>query len=71
MPKAAEAPSEIIDLMDDFDHAIEAAMAAKKSAPDNLLAAQTLAVSLILKKQVMSRSDAEELVPRAFKYLEK
>ncbi len=67
--QSAPVTSSPTDLLDEFDYAIDAAEQAKKSIPHDKKAAMVMAVNLLLKSHKTSRSVAENLIHKAFKYI--
>ena len=67
----AAAPQPADDLRDEFDYALEAVEAAKKSVGRNAAAIETMAVNLLIAKAGVSKTDAPRFIRKAIKYLER
>lgn len=58
------------ELLDDFDHAIQAVQMARKSLPPDSISAEKAAVTILIAKRRLSGPDATDLVRRAIRYLD-
>lgn len=69
-PAPRSTTSNIAELRDEFDDAIEAVETARKTMGSDRLGAERMATNVLMAKRRLSRSDAEALVKRAVRYID-